>query len=483
MPLVLRTQTGWAATAAMRRYSLLLLLHSIAVNAFLPFNYTFPTEVTYHASVMTNVMEQAKPLAYYDENYVAEDEEPFQQFRGFQPDLLRALIKIAKDLDNITVTFELEEALLFSYDQQFNFMANDCNHTVYKGNAIPKEDCNRLDLIVGDFYTFPWRSIRAPFSPTLLNAAGGALQYVHRKNRQIATLEQAQALQEPVCLLDNSHYNKIVMKKYPETNELQCFSHEDCVAHLKAEECALFVDDDLQLKYMVVQDIDLRMAPESIAKQDIAWPFHHDMATEKMQLLIRWILEAKRLEILEALYEQYFSVTYCPIGKAGKDCTLPCSPTNGLANREGACICDSNRWTGPDCETEVLEELNLIPPALKATSYAMIAINFSAVAIAALWLYRHRATFFLKLILLGCLISTSTIFALTQEDEGDGPVHSCMVRWKHNGTVAWRNTSYCIPYLTAFFDCHTPGYSVAVQRRVRSRLRMRMSIATISIGV
>ena len=68
----------------------------------------------------------------------------------------------------------------------------------------------------------------------------------------------------------------------------------------------------------------------------------------------------------------------------------------------------------------------------------MIAINFSMVAGCVIWMWRYRKTvqvsvaqpFFLGLVLLGCLVSTSTIFALGVEDEGNGTVPACM-------TIPW----------------------------------------------
>ena len=56
----------------------------------------------------------------------------------------------------------------------------------------------------------------------------------------------------------------------------------------------------------------------------------------------------------------------------------------------------------------------------------MIGINFFAIAVCAIWLVCHRENapvkvaqpLFLGLVLLGCLVSTSTIFALAQEHSG-----------------------------------------------------------------
>lgn len=424
----------------------------------IPYGVTFPSSVTYKASVMTNIAVQAKPLAYYDQNYTSSPEEPFAEYRGFQPDLLRAMVRIAKELDNVTLTFELEEAPLFTYGLQIKYMSTDCNITAFRDIPIPKEDCDRLDLIIGDFYAWPDRSITTPLSPLILQTAAAALQYTGRQRRQISTLAEAQALGEPVCLLDDSWHDKSTLQRYPRIQDKRCFSHEECVRLLKSEECALFVDDDLQLKHMVVQDPDLRMAPDSFDSQDIVWPFHHRLPALKRELLVRWILQAKLLGIVDKLYDKYFSVAFCPIGKAGVNCDQACSPTRGLADRRGVCVCESTKWTGSDCDTEVVENLNTIPTALKIISYIMVAINFGAVAGCAGWLWRHKNTaqvqvaqpLFLCLILVGCLISSSTIFALAQEDEGSGSVPACMA----------------IPWLYSVGFCITFGTLLAKIRRV-----------------
>jgi len=83
----------------------------------------------------------------------------------------------------------------------------------------------------------------------------------------------------------------------------------------------------------------------------------------------------------------------------------------------------------------------MIPSSMIILAYTMVAVNFFVVAICALWLYCFRNTtqvrisqpMYLSLILLGCLISTSTIIALAQQDDGDGPVPACMaIPWLYS---------------------------------------------------
>ena len=99
------------------------------------------------------------------------------------------------------------------------------------------------------------------------------------------------------------------------------------------------------------------------------------------------------------------------------------------------------KWTGTDCSVEVGENKHLIPSTLLISCYLMIAINFSMVLGCTLWIWKYHKTvqvsvaqpLFLGLVLLGCLVSTSTIFALSAEDEEDGAVPACMaIPWLYS---------------------------------------------------
>lgn len=94
-----------------------------------------------------------------------------------------------------------------------------------------------------------------------------------------------------------------------------------------------------------------------------------------------------------------------------------------------------------DCSVEVSENLNMIPPALKAVGFVMFGINVLVSLVCGLWIIwkrespqvRRSQPFFLLLVLVGCLISTSTILAMAQEDEGDGPVLACsFIPWLYS---------------------------------------------------
>jgi 7 transmembrane sweet-taste receptor of 3 GCPR len=75
----------------------------------------------------------------------------------------------------------------------------------------------------------------------------------------------------------------------------------------------------------------------------------------------------------------------------------------------------------------------MIPRGVIIVCYGLAGINFLLVAFFGGWLLKNKKRsqvkiaqpLFLMMVLLGCVISTSTIFAMAQQDEGDGPVHAC----------------------------------------------------------
>lgn len=188
---------------------------------------------------------------------------------------------------------------------------------------------------------------------------------------------------------------------------------------------------------LVVWSINLTLtflSHKSFNTQYLVWPLKYDLPTVTTILLKKWIYTAVSNATLDDLYFTYFQKALCPIGTAGEDCELPCDPNHGQADARGKCVCESVKWTGEDCSIEVEEEVNLIPTSLKWIAYGMFGLNAGIMFICGLWLLwqkdspqvRVSQPSFLVLVLLGCLISSSTILVMGQEDGGDGPVHACM---------------------------------------------------------
>jgi 7 transmembrane sweet-taste receptor of 3 GCPR len=127
------------------------------------------------------------------------------------------------------------------------------------------------------------------------------------------------------------------------------------------------------------------------------------------------------------------------------------------------------------CSVEVLEALNLIPAGLKWAGMVAFGINVLTCLICAIWLVIKREhsslkfaqPFFLVLVLIGCVVSSSTILALAQEDEGNGPVPGCMA----------------IPWLYLIGFCITFGTLFAKLRRTYIIFQSVASMKRVSVSV
>jgi hypothetical protein len=123
-------------------------------------------------------------------------------------------------------------------------------------------------------------------------------------------------------------------------------------------------------------------------------------------------------------------------------------------------------WNGPsyrcafpdDCSIEVQENLNLIPASLKWTGYGLFGFNLLVISICAAWIIRYRNTaevrfsqpFFLMLVLLGCLISSSTIVAMAKESSDA----ACMaVPWLYSVGFCCTFGTYLPSSLVAGYPC------------------------------
>jgi len=265
----------------------------------------------------------------------------------------------------------------------------------------------------------------------------------------------------------------VVMEKYPRASYYKCPSPLDCIEKLKNDTCALYVDDELLLRYRAMEDLDVEVGRDNFNTQYIVWPMSNNIGYKTSQAIKKWMYSAVANATLDELYYTYFEVKTCPIGTAGEICTDYCDPKHGQADRNGLCVCESNSWTGKDCSVEVQEDLYLIRPALIAVGYTFFGINVALVMLCALWLHLRRVSpqvrvaqpFFLQLVLLGVLVSSSTIVALAQEDPGDGPVYACMA----------------IPWLYSVGFCITFGTLFAKIRRVHRLFRASARMARAQI--
>jgi len=407
----------------------------------------FPLEITLRAAVL-----HAPPFAT-----VEEQDDGSVLYGGFQADLLERL-QVFAAADNVTLTFQLSVAPP-QYGPAFDLVAQDCATVVVNNTkdhpASHAALCGTLDMIVGNYYATPDRALRVDLSPAWLRSTISTMKYMDKKNTStpdFTTLTEAEEAGAMVCLKDGTFYSGVVKEKYPGCTYLMCSTEEYCLEKLKMEQCVLYASDELQLRYRSAWDPSMEVTRENVNTQYIAWPMSFDLDPIVTILMNRWIFAAVTNATLDELYFKYFQKALCPIGTAGEACELKCDPNHGQSDARGVCVCESTKWTGDDCSLEVPEDTNMIPMVLKVLAYGMFGINCVTILVCGAWLiWKRKSTqvrvsqpFFLNLVLLGCLISSSTIIVLAEEDEGEGPVHACMaIPWLYS-------VGFCITFGTLF---------------------------------
>jgi len=340
-----------------------------------------------------------------------------------------------------------QKKLQEQYGPNLALISADCNPgetTDVKGESYY---CSDYDFIIGDFWPNPDRYKIVDFSPPWLTTSISTMKYNEKAKNptlDVTTLTEATRARVPVCALESSYVERIVTDSFPDVNIVSCTPFDNpkgCVNMLKNEECALYASDELDLRSLQTQYPYFEMTGELMFRQLLAWPIRKNLDRTAAFLLNKWIYAAISNQVINELYFDYFEKKLCPIGTAGVDCELPCDPDHGSSNAQGRCVCNSIRWIGDDCSVEVAQELNLIPPAVKRIAYGMFALNTLLAIIGGIWLRAHwdspevkySQPFFLYLVLVGCIVSTSTILAMVQEDEGDGPVHACIaIPWLYS---------------------------------------------------
>ena len=317
---------------------------------------------------------------------------------GFMPDAMNEIQRIALIEDNVTLQFNVTPvALNFSdntFDKTLNMVAVDCD--------LSPEECSRFHLLIGSYWPSPGdRSLRTLFSPPLMETGYVTVRLGEKDDndtskRTVETLEQAQALNATVCLRsgDNSIVSNL-KELYPYLQvDRTCNNHDECLENLDSK-CALYVGHELVLRYLSTQRGGLAVNLEyKLPQQLISWAFHSRLSPRMQLYLSKWIYKAKQDGIIGRLFQQYFNPSFCPLGKAGKNCDEPCHPFYGESDLSGNCICVSPKWVGDDCSIEVEEDLNLIPDGFKITSWVHCGISFFVVVVCAAWLFAPIAVAF-----------------------------------------------------------------------------------------
>ena len=371
------------------------------------------------------------------------------QYEGLQIDLLQRLQSLAA-AENVQLNVELSPSPI-SYGEAFDLVANDCESL--PGSHTSVENCNQFDWIIADYYATGPRSNRAELSPSWLTTTVATAKRTSKSQGvlDVTTLKEAATLNAPVCVVDGTVFPTIITERLPDVNFVFCVDQDDCLDELQQENCLLYADDELQLRFRAAQTNGaLQVTPESFNTQYIVWAWRFDMPGADQ--LKRYIYDS--LAGMDELFAKYFQVNTCPVGAAGENCEKPCDPIFGEANEKGECICISTKYGGEDCSTVFEEDTNLVRDSFQIMGWVLLGINCALIIGFAVWMFWQRNSvqvkmsqpFFLCMILVGCLISTSTIGAMMQDDDGDydQEVQACMaVPWLYS-------VGFCITFGSLF---------------------------------
>ncbi|CAJ1917965.1 unnamed protein product [Cylindrotheca closterium] len=319
-------------------------------------------------------------------------------FKDFFDGLRVALQEIALR-DNVTLSFQVEE-IGEDYEGTLSLIGPDCldGETRIVNNRT--YGCSAFDFLIGDFWPQPDRYEHYDFTPAYLTTSLSALKYTMKTlSPDITSLTDASRTRSVICGVGDSLFVEgFVLKNFPGATVEPCQGEDPvqtCLRQLEKEECSLFVADELVLRKIQSDESKFRLTGEQFMKQNLAWPVRKDLDPTKAFLLNKWIYAALSSQAIDNLF----------------------------------------------VSMQVPEVLNMIPNDIKYTAYAMFGLNASAIFLCAAWLYNHwwspQVRFsqpnLLLLVLLGCMFSSSTIIAISQENEGEGPVKACIaIPWLYS---------------------------------------------------
>jgi 7 transmembrane sweet-taste receptor of 3 GCPR/Bacterial extracellular solute-binding proteins, family 3 len=356
---------------------------------------------------------------------------------GYHMDLVNSLINFAL-IKNVTLTIDVEPSPFLKYNDAMSLVANDCEHALVNlTNSTNNTDiCSRYDIVLGDFYVNSNRADKVNFLPAYIRSSVSTIKRRGPKsqwnNEDYTLLRDAERDNASVCATSGTYAQKLAISKYPNSRWVECGpTMKECIQALKNQTCVLYCADEHKLKAQEVADPDLQVTGETIQRQFFTWPMAYRIHTSIYQLIQQLLFAAIETDTLDDLYYRYFAVKTCPLGNAGEGCQGQCDPDHGLADRFGTCICASSRWTGDDCSQEVLENRNEISSGIVIAGYVMFGINVVVCLVCSIFLWIQRGhtqvvmsqPFFLAMVLVGCLISSSTILPIVRQQDSAGMVN------------------------------------------------------------
>lgn len=253
----------------------------------------------------------APPFATVDETYVPKFEGDVR-YTGFQGDLLRHLAEFAKE-DGYDLSFNLTLSPQ-NYGAALDVIANDCNTT---DNPLLLQECGVYDFVVGDYYVNADRSMRIDFTPAWIRSSMSTIKLIEPEEgkQDIVTLSQLEGVEGTACVPAGTYLASVAMAKFPKNKYLECSSPDDCIDRIRKRDCALYVDDELALKYRALSDetASLEVTGESFNTQYIVWPMSYSLDLQTRLLLKKWIYRSVANGTLDQLDYKYFSQKICEL--------------------------------------------------------------------------------------------------------------------------------------------------------------------------
>ncbi len=194
-----------------------------------------------------------------------ETEEGPGNYYGYEIDLLSEIQHVAEQ-DGYHLTFDMELSPQ-RYTDAFDLVANDCNTTI---NPNPLEECQRFDLIVGDYFRTADRSVRVDLSPTILHTAISSINTIKdadQKKYDVPTLTQLQAQGGTACIPAGTSTRAKVMGRFQDINYLDCPNPGECLNWLKEGKCSLYASSEVLLEYNALVDPQLEVTGEQFYPQ------------------------------------------------------------------------------------------------------------------------------------------------------------------------------------------------------------------------
>ena len=170
---------------------------------------------------------------------------------GFMIELMQSLTVFAAH-DNVKLGFHFSPVDP-DYNKTLELVSNTCLDT------RSEDECDQYDLLAGDFYATPERSLKTDLSPPWLTASIGLMRKApgddgFLKEARVNTMEQAVERHVPVCLVTGTYVSQLVRERYPDGKYIDCVQDGrqglNCLAAVSNRTCEFVAANELILRFI-----------------------------------------------------------------------------------------------------------------------------------------------------------------------------------------------------------------------------------------